>query len=303
MLQRLLRRTLVLQNIIEQMSSKLRLAIQKSGRLSEDSIKLLKDCGIDLRNVKDRLKTESDNFPLEIFFLRDDDIPEYVSDGVADIGIVGENVVYEKNKQVEVVEKLGFGKCRLCFAVDKSIDYSKNYLQDKRIATSYPVLVQKYLVENSIKATIHEISGSVEIAPGIGLADAVCDLVSSGSTLFMNGLKEVETILKSEAVLIRNNNLNEEQEKLLAKILFRIQAVKKAKNNKYILLNAPNNKLNEIVALLPGMKSPTVLPLATDGWSSVHSVLNENDFWNIIEQLKDHGAEGILVVPIEKMII
>jgi ATP phosphoribosyltransferase len=285
------------------MKSRLRLAIQKSGRLSEDSIKLLKDCGIDLRNVKDRLKTESDNFPLEIFFLRDDDIPEYVSDGVADIGIVGENVVYEKNKQVEVVEKLGFGKCRLCFAVDKSIDYSKNYLQDKRIATSYPVLVQKYLVENSIKATIHEISGSVEIAPGIGLADAVCDLVSSGSTLFMNGLKEVETILKSEAVLIRNNNLNEEQEKLLAKILFRIQAVKKAKNNKYILLNAPNNKLNEIVALLPGMKSPTVLPLATEGWSSVHSVLNENDFWNIIEQLKDHGAEGILVVPIEKMII
>ncbi len=285
------------------MKSRLRLAIQKSGRLSEDSIKLLKDCGIDLRNVKDRLKTESDNFPLEIFFLRDDDIPEYVSDGVADIGIVGENVVYEKNKQVEVVEKLGFGKCRLCFAVDKSIDYSKNYLQDKRIATSYPVLVQKYLVENSIKATIHEISGSVEIAPGIGLADAVCDLVSSGSTLFMNGLKEVETILKSEAVLIRNNNLNEEQEKLLAKILFRIQAVKKAKNNKYILLNAPNNKLNEIVALLPGMKSPTVLPLATEGWSSVHSVLNENDFWNIIEQLKEHGAQGILVVPIEKMII
>ena len=303
MLQRLLRRTLVLQNIIEQMSSKLRLAIQKSGRLSEDSIKLLKDCGIDLRNVKDRLKTESDNFPLEIFFLRDDDIPEYVSDGVADIGIVGENVVYEKNKQVEVVEKLGFGKCRLCFAVDKSIDYSKDYLQNKRIATSYPVLVQKYLVENNIKATIHEISGSVEIAPGIGLADAVCDLVSSGSTLFMNGLKEVETILKSEAVLIRNNNLNEEQEKLLAKILFRIQAVKKAKNNKYILLNAPNNKLNEIVALLPGMKSPTVLPLATEGWSSVHSVLNENDFWNIIEQLKEHGAQGILVVPIEKMII
>jgi ATP phosphoribosyltransferase len=303
MLQRLLRRTLVLQNIIEQMSSKLRLAIQKSGRLSEDSIKLLKDCGIDLRNVKDRLKTESDNFPLEIFFLRDDDIPEYVSDGVADIGIVGENVVYEKNKQVEVVEKLGFGKCRLCFAVDKSIDYSKDYLQNKRIATSYPVLVQKYLVENNIKATIHEISGSVEIAPGIGLADAVCDLVSSGSTLFMNGLKEVETILKSEAVLIRNNNLNKEQEKLLAKILFRIQAVKKAKNNKYILLNAPNNKLNEIVALLPGMKSPTVLPLATEGWSSVHSVLNENDFWDIIEQLKVHGAQGILVVPIEKMII
>lgn len=285
------------------MVNKLRLAIQKSGRLSEDSIKLLKDCGIDLRNVKDRLKTESDNFPLEIFFLRDDDIPEYVSDGVADIGIVGENVVFEKNKKVAVVEKLGFGKCRLCFAVDKSINYSKEYLQGKRIATSYPFLVQQYLNENKINATIHEISGSVEIAPGIGLADAVCDLVSSGSTLFMNGLKEVETILKSEAVLIRNNNLSEEQERLLAKILFRIQSVKKAKNNKYILLNAPNNKLKEIIALLPGMKSPTVLPLATEGWSSVHSVLNENEFWDIIEQLKAHGAQGILVVPIEKMII
>lgn len=285
------------------MSNKLRLAIQKSGRLSEDSIKLLKDCGIDLRNVKDRLKTESDNFPLEIFFLRDDDIPEYVSDGVADIGIVGENVVFEKNKKVVAVEKLGFGKCRLCFAVDKSINYSKEYLQGKRIATSYPFLVQQYLNENKINATIHEISGSVEIAPGIGLADAVCDLVSSGSTLFMNGLKEVETILKSEAVLIRNNNLSEEQERLLAKILFRIQSVKKAKNNKYILLNAPNNKLKEIIALLPGMKSPTVLPLATEGWSSVHSVLNENEFWDIIEQLKAYGAQGILVVPIEKMII
>lgn len=282
---------------------KLRLAIQKSGRLSEDSIKLLKDCGIDLRNVKDRLKTESDNFPLEIFFLRDDDIPEYVSDGVADIGIVGENVVFEKNKKVAVVEKLGFGKCRLCFAVDKNINYTKEYLQDKRIATSYPFLVQQYLNENKINATIHEISGSVEIAPGIGLADAVCDLVSSGSTLFMNGLKEVETILKSEAVLIKNNNLSEEQERLLAKILFRIQSVKKAKNNKYILLNAPNDKLKEIIALLPGMKSPTVLPLATEGWSSVHSVLNENEFWDIIEQLKAHGAQGILVVPIEKMII
>jgi len=282
---------------------RLKLAIQKSGRLSEDSIKLLKDCGIDLRNVKDRLKTESDNFPLEVFFLRDDDIPEYVCDGVADVGIVGENVVYEKNKKVEVVEKLGFGKCRLSFAVDKSLNFSKEYLQGKRIATSYPFLVQKYLTENNIQASIHEISGSVEIAPGIGLADAVCDLVSSGSTLFMNGLKESEIILKSEAVLIKNNNLTAEQEKLLAKILFRIQSVKKAKNNKYVLLNAPNEKLKEIISLLPGMKSPTVLPLATEGWSSVHTVISENQFWDIIEQLKELGAQGILVVPIEKMII
>jgi len=279
------------------------LAIQKSGRLSEDSIKLLKDCGIDLRNVKDRLRTESENFPIEIFFLRDDDIPEYVSDGVADIGIVGENVLYEKNKSVETVEELGFGKCRLSIAVPKSDDYSDDYLQGKRIATSYPVLTKKFLDEKNIKAELHEISGSVEIAPGIGLADAVCDLVSSGSTLFMNGLKEVEVILKSQAVLIKNKNLSTEQQQILDKLLFRIQAVKKAKNNKYILLNAPNEKLKEIIALLPGMKSPTVLPLAEEGWSSVHSVLNENEFWEIIEQLKAHGAQGILVVPIEKMII
>ena len=279
------------------------MAIQKSGRLSEDSIKLLKDCGIDLRNVKDRLRTESENFPIEIFFLRDDDIPEYVSDGVADIGIVGENVLYEKNKSVETVEELGFGKCRLSIAVPKSDDYSDDYLQGKRIATSYPVLTKKFLDEKNIKAELHEISGSVEIAPGIGLADAVCDLVSSGSTLFMNGLKEVEVILKSQAVLIKNKNLSTEQQQILDKLLFRIQAVKKAKNNKYILLNAPNEKLKEIIALLPGMKSPTVLPLAEEGWSSVHSVLNENEFWEIIEQLKAHGAQGILVVPIEKMII
>jgi ATP phosphoribosyltransferase len=289
--------------MIEQMSTKLRLAIQKSGRLSEDSIKLLKDCGIDLRNVKDRLKTESENFPIEIFFLRDDDIPEYVSDGVADIGIVGENVLYEKNKPVETVEELGFGKCRLSIAVPKSDEYADGYLQGKRIATSYPVLTKKFLDEKNIKAELHEISGSVEIAPGIGLADAVCDLVSSGSTLFMNGLKEVEVILKSQAVLIKNKKLDDERQQILNKLLFRIQSVKKAKNNKYILLNAPNNKLKEIIALLPGMKSPTVLPLAEEGWSSVHSVLNENEFWEIIEQLKAHGAQGILVVPIEKMII
>ena len=226
-----------------------------------------------------------------------------MSDGVADIGIVGENVLYEKNKSVETVEELGFGKCRLSIAVPKSDDYAHGYLQGKRIATSYPFLTKKFLNEKNIKAELHEISGSVEIAPGIGLADAVCDLVSSGSTLFMNGLKEVEVILKSQAVLIKNKNLSAEQQKILDKLLFRIQSVKKAKNNKYVLLNAPNNKLKEIVALLPGMKSPTVLPLAEEGWSSVHSVLNENEFWDIIEQLKAYGAQGILVVPIEKMII
>ena len=283
---------------------KLKLAIQKSGRLSDDSIKLLKDCGIDLHNVKDRLKTDADNFPLEIFFLRDDDIPQYVEDGVADIGFVGENVVYEKNKKIEVVEKLGFGKCRLSIGISRNENYiNTSYLNNKKIATSYPIIVEKFLKENNITAEIHEISGSVEIAPGIGLANAICDLVSSGSTLFMNGLKEVETILQSQAVLVKNKNLDTSKQQLLNKLLFRIQSVKKAKNNKYILLNAPNNKLKEIIALLPGMKSPTVLPLATEGWSSVHSVLNENEFWDIIEQLKAQGAEGILVVPIEKMII
>ncbi len=284
--------------------SKLKVAIQKSGRLSEESLKLLKDCGIDLRNVKDRLKTESDNFPLEVFFLRDDDIPQYVEDGVADVGFVGENVVYEKNKKVTVVEKLGFGKCRLSVAVKKGDEYADIFsLNGKRIATSYPVLVKNFLDKNNVNAEIHEISGSVEIAPGIGLADAVCDLVSSGSTLFMNGLKEVEIILQSQAVLIKNNHLNPELQGLLNKIVFRIESVKRAKNNKYILLNAPNEKLSEIISLLPGMKSPTVLPLATEGWSSVHSVLSEKEFWDIIEQLKNAGAQGILVVPIEKMIL
>jgi len=282
----------------------LRIAIQKSGRLFDDSVGLLKECGIDLRNVKDRLKTESDNFPLEVFFLRDDDIPQYVEDAVADIGIVGENVVYEKNKSVEVVEKLGFGKCRLCLAVPRSLEFAGiSILSGKKIATSYPYLVNQYLEKNNIKAEIHEISGSVEIAPGIGLADVVCDLVSSGSTLFMNGLKEVETILQSQAVLIRNQKLDQQKLKLLNKLLFRIQAVKKAKRNKYVLLNAPNEKLNEIIGLLPGMKSPTVLPLAESGWSSVHSVLSEDEFWDKIEQLKSAGAQGILVIPIEKMVI
>lgn len=283
---------------------KLRIAIQKSGRLHDDSIKLLKECGIDINNGVNKLKTEASNFPLEVFFLRDDDIPQYVEDGVADIGIVGENVIIEKNRPVKVVEKLGFGKCRLSLAVPKSVEYRGVKDMDKlRIATSYPVILENYLKEHGLTADIHEISGSVEIAPGIGLADAICDLVSSGSTLFMNGLKEVEVILKSEAALIANNNLTAEQEALLQKLMFRIQAVKKAKNNKYVLLNAPNDKLQEIISLLPGMKSPTVLPLAEQGWSSVHSVLNENAFWDIIESLKAAGAQGILVVPIEKMII
>ena len=282
---------------------KLRIAIQRSGRLYDDSISLLKECGIDLRNVKDKLKTESDNFPLEVFFLRDDDIPQYVEDGVADIGIVGQNVFYEKCKEAEIVEELGFGKCRLSLAINKNEEYVANYLQGKRIATSYPILLQKYLDENKITAEIHEISGSVEIAPGIGLAEVICDLVSSGSTLFMNGLKEVETILESQAVLVRNKDLNEEQLRWVNKLLFRIRSVKKAKRNKYILLNAPNDQLSKIFELLPGMKSPTVLPLAEEGWSSVHSVLSEDEFWEKIEQLKTAGAQGILVVPIEKMIV
>lgn len=283
---------------------KLRIAIQKSGRLYDDSVSLLKECGIDLRNVKDRLKTESDNFPLEVFFLRDDDIPQYVQDAVADIGIVGENVLQEKSKSVEIVEQLGFGKCRLSIAVPRNMPYDgPASLSGKKIATSYPVLVSNYLNANGVEAEIHEISGSVEIAPGIGLADVVADLVSSGGTLFMNGLKEVETILRSQAVLVRHHGLPAEKQALLEKLLFRIRAVKKSKKNKYILLNAPNDKLDQIVGLLPGMKSPTILPLAESGWSSVHSVLSEDTFWDIIEQLKAAGAQGILVVPIEKMII
>ena len=283
---------------------KLKIAVQKSGRLHDDSIRLLKECGIDISNGVNKLKSEASNFPLEVFFLRDDDIPQYVEDAVADVGFVGENVVYEKKKNVEVIEKLGFGKCRLSIAVKRGDIYDDvNFLQGKRIATSYPVLVKEFLEQKGISAEIHEISGSVEIAPGIGLAEAICDLVSSGSTLFMNGLKETETILNSQAVLIKNKQLAAPQQEILNKLLFRIQSVKKAKNNKYILLNAPNNKLDEIISLLPGMKSPTVLPLAEEGWSSVHSVLSENEFWHIIEKLKLAGAQGILVVPIEKMII
>ncbi len=283
---------------------RLKLAIQKSGRLHEDSLRLLKECGIDIGNGVNKLKAEATNFPIELFFLRDDDIPQYVEDGVADIGFVGENVVYEKAKKVEVAYALGFGKCRLSFGVRKNENFeAPSFLENKKIATSYPVLVQKYLNQNKIQAEIHEISGSVEIAPGIGLADVICDLVSSGSTLFMNGLKEAETILESQAVLIKKVGLNQEANAILEKLLFRIESVKKAKNNKYVLLNAPNENLDKIISLLPGMKSPTVVALATPGWSSVHSVIAESDFWELIEQLKAAGAEGILVVPIEKMIL
>jgi ATP phosphoribosyltransferase len=284
--------------------TKLRIAIQKSGRLNEDSIRLLKECGISVSNGMNKLKAEAQNFPLEIFFLRDDDIPEYIAEGVADIGIVGENVLLEASSDVKIIERLGFGKCRLSIAVQKGNKYrSIKDLEGKRIATSYKNVLQKFLRQEKVAAEIHEISGSVEIAPGIGLADAICDLVSSGSTLFMNGLKEVETILQSEAVLIANKKLNEAHLEIINRLLFRIRAVRKAKQNKYILLNAPNNKLDKIIRLIPGIKSPTILPLADEGWSSVHSVLEEDEFWEIIEKLKAAGAQGILVVPIEKMIV
>lgn len=283
---------------------KLKIAIQKSGRLYEDSVKLLKECGIDFNNSLNKLKTDAMNFPLEILFLRDDDIPQYVADKVADIGIVGQNVVAEKQKDVKAIEKLGFGKCQLSIAIPKDKKYGGiKSLQGKRIATSYTTILTDFLKKNKVKAEIHEISGSVEIAPGIGLAEAICDLVSSGSTLFTNGLKEVETVMKSEAVLIANPSLSKAELAVVNKLLFRIQAVRKAKKNKYILLNAPNKNLDKIVSLIPGMKSPTILPLADKGWSSIHSVVVEDEFWEVIEKLKANGAQGILVVPIEKMVV
>ncbi len=282
---------------------KLKIAIQKSGRLHEESLHLLKKCGIRLNSGTGQLKAEADNFPIEVFFLRDDDIPQYVEDAVADIGIVGENVFYEKNRKAKLIKKLGFGKCRLSLAYPKNKSLQR--LQDlngKRIATSYPFLLAKFLKQNHVRAEIHEISGSVEIAPSIGLADAICDLVSSGSTLLTNGLKEGEIILQSEAVIVANKTLSAAKQAILKKLTFRINALQQAQSNKYILLNAPNAKLEKICAILPGMKSPTILPLAQKGWSSVHSVVNENEFWEIIEELKTQGAQGILVVPIEKMI-
>ncbi len=286
------------------MQTTLKIAVQKSGRLYEGSMKLLKECGIEVSNGNNQLRVQAANFPIEVFFLRDDDIPEYVQDAVADIGFVGENVVKESRKDVESIEKAGFGKCRLSLAVPKNGTMkTAEDLHGKKIATSYPSILTAYLKEKNISASIHEISGSVEIAPRIGLADAICDLVSSGSTLFTNELKEIETILVSEAVLISNKNLSAEKRIILESLLFRIRSVKKAKNNKYVLLNAPNDKVKTICELLPGMKSPTILPLAESGWSSIHSVIAENDFWNVIEKLKANGAQGILIIPIEKMII
>ena len=285
------------------MQETLRIAVQKSGRLYEGSMKLLKECGVEVSNGNNQLRVQAANFPLEVFFLRDDDIPEYVQDAVADIGFVGENVLVESGKQTDVVEKLGFGKCRLSIAVPKNGNITDiKSLNGKRIATSYPRILGSFLQQKQISASIHEISGSVEIAPRIGLADAICDLVSSGSTLFTNELKEIETILFSEAVMISHQQLSTGKRMILESLLFRIRAVKKAKNNKYVLLNAPNEKLEDIFALLPGIKSPTVLPLAASGWSSVHSVISEDDFWSRIEGLKAAGAEGILIIPIEKMI-
>lgn len=282
---------------------KLTMAIQKSGRLSEDSIKLLKKCGIRIQNGNNKLKAKTNGFPLELIFLRDDDIPQYVEDGVADAGILGLNEVLEKNKQVEVIETLGFSRCRLSVAIPRDMDYpGKEALNGKRIATSYPILLEKFIRENGLKAEIHPISGSVEVTPGLGLADAIFEIVSSGSTLLSNGLKEVETVLQSEAVMITGTSLPQEIQGLLDQLLFRIRSVQKAAHNKYILLNAPESKLEQIISLIPGIKSPTMMPLAKNGWYSVHSVISEDDFWDVIDQLKAAGAEGILVVPIENMV-
>lgn len=280
----------------------LRIAIQKSGRLQEDSLRLLKESGLSFSNGT-QLKTQVRNFPVELLFLRDDDIPQYVEDRVADAGIVGENVLLEKQKQNELVKRLDFAKCRLSIAVPRTENYTGiQYLQGKNIATSYPVIVQEFLQKHNIQAGIHEISGSVEIAPGIGLADAICDIVSSGSTLLSNGLKEVEVVLQSEAVLIATPALEAAKKQILDQLIFRISAVQSAKSNKYILLNCPNTAIEKITQVIPGMKSPTIMPLSRPGWSSLHSVVDENDFWEKIDLLKSLGAEGILVIPIEKMI-
>ena len=284
--------------------SVLKIAIQKNGRLSENSKKLLEECGIKFSNGISVLKTTAQNFPVELLFLRDDDIPQYVEQQVADIGILGENVVFEKNKDVNIIEKLGFAGCRLSIAIPKEETYTgPGYLMNKKVATSYPKILSDFLKKNKIIAEIEEISGSVEIAPGIGLADAVCDIVSSGSTLLTNGLKEVETILKSQAIIIGNKNLSKTKQDILASLLFRIRAVKNAKENKYILLNAPESAIEKICAILPGMKSPTIVPLVEKGWCSLHSVVKEDEFWERINQLREAGAEGILVIPIEKMIL
>lgn len=284
--------------------SKLKLAIQKNGRLSEKSLKLLEECGIKISNGTRKLKAVSSNFPLEILFLRDDDIPQYVEQGVADIGIIGLNEVLEQRKNIELVQKLGFAQCRLSLAIPKEETYSGiQYFENKKVATSYPEILSSYFQEKNINVQIEKIGGSVEIAPGIGLSDGIFDIISTGSTLLTNGLKEVDTVLESEAVLISSENLSDENQEILKKLLFRINAVKEASESKYILLNAPNENLEKIINLLPGMKSPTVLPLAESGWSSIHSVIKEDKFWEVIENLKKEGAQGILVLEIEKMIL
>ncbi|SHI74722.1 ATP phosphoribosyltransferase [Mesonia phycicola] len=283
---------------------KLKIAIQKSGRLNEDSIKILKEAGIYIDNGRDQLKTSARNFPLEVLYLRNGDIPQYLRDGVVDLAIVGENLLIEKGEDLQIVEKLGFSKCKVSIAIPKGKTYNGiQDLQGKKIATSYPNTVKNYLAKQNITADLHQISGSVEIAPNIGLADAIVDIVSSGSTLFKNNLKEVEQILTSEAVLAVSPKISAEANEILKKLQFRIQSVLKARTSKYILLNAPNKNIDKIVEILPGMKSPTLLPLAREGWSSLHSVINEEAFWEVIDELKNNGAEGILICPIEKMVL
>ena len=282
----------------------IRLAVQKSGRLNEDSLRLIKDCGISIDNGKDQLKAAARNFPMEVFFLRNGDIPQYLRDGVVDLAILGENLLAEKGTDLEVIEPLGFSKCRISIAVPKGTAFKGiQDLEGKRIATSYPNTVKTFLKENKLKADLHIINGSVEIAPNIGLADAVCDIVSSGSTLFKNNLKEVVQIAKSQAVLVASPKISSDNRAILKTLQFRIQSVLRAKTSKYILLNCPNDKIGAISSLLPVLKSPTVLPLAQEGWSSLHSVINAGDFWEVIDQLKAAGAEGILVCPIEKMVL
>jgi len=284
--------------------NKLKIAVQKSGRLNEDSMKLLKNIGVSIDNGKGQLKASAQNFPLEVFYLRNGDIPQYLKDGVVDVAIIGENVLIEKGQDLPIVERLGFSKCRVSIAVPKnSTANSLKDLEGKRIATSYPNTVNQFLDKSNTKAKLHIINGSVEIAPNIGLADGICDIVSSGSTLFKNNLKEVEVLLKSEAVLAKSPKISSENQTLLEKLQFRIQSVLKGQNSKYVLLNAPNEKLEKIISILPGMKSPTVLPLAEKGWSSVHSVIDKNQFWEVIDELKLNGAQGILVCPIEKMVL
>ncbi len=283
---------------------KLKIAVQKSGRLSEKSLQLLKECSIKLTNGNRKLISVSSNFPIEILFLRDDDIPQSIYDSVADIGIVGENEFVEKNYPLKIYKRLGFAKCRLSIAIPKTENFdSLEYFQNKKIATSYPFILKSFLKKNNINAEIHQISGSVEISPGIGLADGIFDIVSSGSTLISNGLKEVEKVMDSEAVFIGNPNIKTTKKEILEQLLFRINSVQQANSNKYILLNVPKGNLDEVIQIIPGMRSPTIMPLIDDEWCSLHSVVNEQEFWEVIDQLKSAGAEGILVAPIEKMIL